>query len=147
MAKEVAEVFTPDRLWRCRINAWKTSVIVFHEVGGSILVDKLVRGYWKKTLGSTIHLRVSLVGANASRVYVLHDATDSNAGYRDWRVSQYGAVVTFGTDGIGPGNLPHGDVTFPGSSERVRAVRASGDVIVPGYGRLMLPEVCSGDFC
>lgn len=146
MAEDVQEVFTPNRLWRCRINAWKTSAFVFHEVGASVLVDKLVQGHWKKTLGSTIHLRVLLVGRDASRVFQVSDATYTNAGYRDWRIPQFGLVITFGTNGIGVA-LPVSGVTMPDSNEKVRAVRATGDVLVPGYQRLVLPEVCSGDFC
>jgi hypothetical protein len=146
MARDVAEVFTPDRLWRCRINAWKTSVFFFNEVGGSILVDKLVRGHWTKTPGNTIHLMVSLVGASIPRVVQVSDTMHPNAGYRDWRAKQYGASITFGASGPGLGGAV-GDPTFPRTTERVRAVRASGDVIVPGYGKLILPEVCSGDLC
>lgn len=146
MAKDVREVFTPDGLWRCRLNAWKTSALIFHEVGASILVDKLVRNRWTKTLGGTIHLKVWLVGREATRVFQVSDESYSNAGYRDWRAARYGAVITFGTDGIGA-SLPVSGVTVPDSHEVVRAVRASGDVLIPGYRLLVFSQVCSGDFC
>ncbi|GAA0498567.1 hypothetical protein Ade02nite_91820 [Paractinoplanes deccanensis] len=152
MAKDHDEQFTPDRNWRVQISAWKTSALVWHEVGGSILVDKWTAGKWLKTPEATIHLQVYLVGLTPDRVFLVHEHTADRAGYRDWREKSWGLVITFGVvdfgQPIGPGaSLPVGGINLPSSRESVRGVRARGDVVIPGYSRIVFPEVCSGDFC